>query len=92
MEMSGGNDLEVVRPNFYEQGIVEDIYMEPGQWAGWGYGAIKRNYGRLKTSPPHLYIYTLVMCDLLKSCQLKNLLEDELKFLKARTKETSIDA
>ena len=34
MEMSGGNDLEGVRPNFYEQGIVEDIYMEPGQWAG----------------------------------------------------------
>ena len=54
MEMSGGNDLEVVRPNFYEQGIVEDIYMEPGQWAGWGYGAIKRNYGRLNPSPPHL--------------------------------------
>ena len=36
-------------PNFYEV-IVGNICMENGVLVRWGYGVIKRNYGRLKTS------------------------------------------
>ena len=38
-----------VGANFYEV-ILGNIYMEHGGLGRWGYGVIKRNYGRLKTS------------------------------------------